>query len=184
MADRRLPPRGLPGMEAEEARAAVVAALRAKASYLARSLPARRAALPALGSPRGAADLASVVLRHGRARGQRSRPFATVASRSIPSALNQVYLDWMENIRPGASRASCGGVTSCRCGIAATRPTSAEEPPATRAGSATPTSSTRGSRPRRGPSHPRLAGHPDLHAFYPTDVLSTARDILFLWVAG
>ncbi len=24
---------------------------------------------------------------------------------------------------------------------------------------------------------------PDLRAFYPTDVLSTARDILFLWVA-
>ena len=34
------------------------------------------------------------------------------------------------------------------------------------------------SRRSAGPSRP-----PELQAFYPTDVLSTARDILFLWVA-
>ena len=31
--------------------------------------------------------------------------------------------------------------------------------------------------------HARLARQPQLEAFYPTDVLSTARDIIFLWVA-
>ena len=45
--------------------------------------------------------------------------------------------------------------------------------------------STPGSRPRCGRS-PRLAGRSEtaeLRAFYPTDVLTTARDIIFLWVA-
>ena len=54
-----------------------------------------------------------------------------------------------------------------------------------RAGSATPTSWTRGSPARLWPF--ATLGWPDqtdeLKAFYPTDVLSTARDILFLWVA-
>ena len=54
-----------------------------------------------------------------------------------------------------------------------------------RAGRATPTCSTPGSPRRCGRS--RRSGWPDdtpeLRAFYPTDVLSTARDILFLWVA-
>ena len=48
-----------------------------------------------------------------------------------------------------------------------------------------PTCSTPGSRRRSGRSR-RSAGPTDtrdLRAFYPTDVLSTARDIIFLWVA-
>ena len=47
------------------------------------------------------------------------------------------------------------------------------------------TCSTRGSRRRCGRSR-RSAGRadtPELRAFYPTDVLVTARDIIFLWVA-
>ena len=53
------------------------------------------------------------------------------------------------------------------------------------AGSATRTCSTPGSPPACGRS-PRSAGPrqtPELRAFYPTDVDSTARDIIFLWVA-
>ena len=57
--------------------------------------------------------------------------------------------------------------------------------PRGRAGSATRTSSTPGSARGCGRS-PRSAGPsgpPELERFYPTQVLSTARDIIFLWVA-
>ena len=74
-----------------------------------------------------------------------------------PEGQRRRYLQWLENIRPGASRASCGGGTGCRSGTAATRPTSAWTRPTGRAGSATPTSSTRGSRARCGRSR-RSAG--------------------------
>ena len=57
--------------------------------------------------------------------------------------------------------------------------------PRARAGSATPTCWTPGSRSALWPfatlGWPEDT--PELRAFYPTDVLSTARDILFLWVA-
>ena len=93
---------------------------------------------------------------------------------------------------PGASRASCGGATGCRSGTAtpATRRTSARSRPsaaasATASCAATRTCSTPGS-PRRCGRSRRSAGRsdtPELRAFYPTDVLVTARDIIFLWVA-
>ena len=57
--------------------------------------------------------------------------------------------------------------------------------PATASCAATRTCSTPGSRRRCGRSR-RSAGRddtPELRAFYPTDVLVTARDIIFLWVA-
>ena len=85
----------------------------------------------------------------------------------------------------GASPASCGGATRSPSGTAARRPTSAPSRPRATAGSATPTCSTPGSARRCGRSR-RSAGprtRRELRAFYPTDVLSTARDILFLWVA-
>ncbi len=86
----------------------------------------------------------------------------------------------------GASRASCGGATSSRSGTAATRDLRRIEPPRGRGlGRATPTCSTRGS-PRRCGRSRRSAGPTTRRTcarFYPTDVLSTARDILFLWVA-
>ena len=86
---------------------------------------------------------------------------------------------------PGASPASCGGATRSRSGTAATRPTAAWSRPRARAGSATRTCSTPGS-PRPCGRSRRSAGptrRPSSRAFYPTDVLSTARDIIFLWVA-
>ena len=59
---------------------------------------------------------------------------------------------------PGASRASCGGATRSRSGTAARRPTSGSEAAGgRRAGSATPTCSTRGS-PRPCGRSPRSAG--------------------------
>ena len=85
----------------------------------------------------------------------------------------------------GASRASSGGATRSPSGTAATRPTPGWSRRRATAGSATRTCSTRGSRARCGRSS-RSGGRsrpPALRAFYPTDVLSTARDILFLWVA-
>ena len=90
---------------------------------------------------------------------------------------------------PGASRASCGGATGCRSGTAATRrPTSAESRPSAASGGGiarTRTCSTPGSARRCGRS-PTLGWPdetPELQAFYPTDVLITAREIIFLWVA-
>ena len=92
---------------------------------------------------------------------------------------------WRTSAR-GASAASCGGATRSPSGTAATtRPTSGWSRRRATAGSATPTCSTRGSRSALWPfatlGWPEET--PDLRAFYPTDVLSTARDILFLWVA-
>ena len=78
------------------------------------------------------------------------------------------------------------GPPAPRSGTAATRPTSGDDAARGRGlGRATPTCSTRGSRSALWPF--ATLGWPDdtpeLRAFYPTDVLSTARDILFLWVA-
>ena len=66
------------------------------------------------------------------------------------------------------------------------RSTSASSRPRATAGSRRPTCSTPGSARRCGRS--RRSGWPDteapeFQAFFPTDVLSTARDIIFLWVA-
>ena len=91
------------GMEVDEARAAVVAALREEGLVSGtQPVRARRAALAPLRPPHRAADLAPVVLRHGRARAsRRSRRCATGACASTPSGPGRgVYLDWLENIRP------------------------------------------------------------------------------------
>ena len=121
-------------------------------------------------------ELAAPAHRRGRAR---------AASASTPRAsAGATCSGWRTSAR-GASRASSGGATGCPSGTAATRPTSAWTRPTGPAGSATPTCSTPGSRARCGRSR-RSAGptrRPSCKAFYPTDVLSTARDILFLWVA-
>ena len=93
---------------------------------------------------------------------------------------------------PGASRASSGGGTGCRSGTAtpARRPSSPRRrrsaaAPAAASCARTRTCSTPGSARRCGRSR-RSAGPnetPELRAFYPTDVLVTAREIIFLWVA-
>ena len=116
---------------------------------------------------------------------RRWRSSATGACRSTPSPrVGATSSGWQRSGR-GASAASCGGATSCRSGTAATRPTSASSRPRATAGSATLTSSTPGSPAALWPF--ATLGWPEdtpqLRAFYPTDVLLTARDILFLWVA-
>ena len=176
------------GMTALEAREAVVAALREE-GRIARTEPyvAQRPVLPPLGRADRAADLAAVVHAHGRARraGDRGRR-ATGACASTPRAsAGATSTGWRTSGR-GASRASCGGATRSPSGTAATRPTCGIEPPRGR---------RLGARPRRA-RHLVLVGavavrdarlaratRRELRAFYPTDVLSTARDILFLWVA-
>ncbi len=104
-----------------------------------------------------------------------------------PESQRRRYLDWLENIRPWciSPPAVVGPPDPGLVSRATGRPTSAPSRRRARAGA----------RPRRarhvvlarrcGPSR-RSAGRSDtdeLRAFYPTDVLSTARDILFLWVA-
>ena len=128
-----------------------------------------------------------MVHAHGRARraGDRRRR-RTAASASTPSRRRAATSTGWRTSARGASRASCGGATSSRSGTAATE---------TYVGIDAARGRRLGARPRRarhvvllarcGRSR-RSAGPsetPELRAFYPTDVLSTARDILFLWVA-
>ena len=119
--------------------------------------------------------------------------------RITPEQHKRVYLDWMNNIRPWCiSRQLWWGhrlpvwyaperrgdrrrVRAARA--RARRPSGASIP--TRCARTT-MSSTPGSARRCGRSRPsagRIEDAPLLGAFYPTDVLVTARDILFLWVA-
>ena len=91
------------GMEVDEAREAVVAELREQGLHLRHAaVRARRAALAPLGPARRAADLAPVVLRHGRSS---PKPAIEVvrdgAIRFHPEKpWTGVYLNWLENIRP------------------------------------------------------------------------------------
>ena len=152
-----------------------------------RALHPHRPVQPPLGRAHRAAHLAAVVHGDGRAgragdRGRRGRADpdpARVAVAPLPRVAAATSAR-------GASRASCGGATRSRSGTARTRrPTSASSRRTAPAGSAIPTCSTPGS-PRRCGRSRRSAGRSEtdeLRAFYPTDVLSTARDILFLWVA-
>jgi valyl-tRNA synthetase len=102
-----------------------------------------------------------------------------------PEGQKQVYLDWMENIRPWCiSRQLWWGHQlpvwyrgdETYVGLEAPREDGWERDPDvldTWFSSALWPFATLGWPDRT----------PELHAFYPTDVLSTARDILFLWVA-
>ena len=113
--------------------------------------------------------------------------------RIFPDNHRRVYLDWMEDIRPWCiSRQLWWGhrlpVYYCEtCEARSSRPPRRLRAARGAAGScarrrtcSTPGSPRRCGRSRRwaGPS-----GRPSCAAFYPTKVLSTARDILFLWVA-
>ena len=183
------------GLTVMEAREAVVAALEAEGRIVAREdYVARGALLAPLGAAHRAADLAAVVHAHGRARRAGDRGGARRARAHHPRrpAPPLPGAGWRTSAR-GASRASCGGATGCRCTTATTarRPTWPPQPPAalrrSAAGSCarTRTCSTPGS-PRRCGRSPRSAGptrRPSCARSIPTDVLSTARDILFLWVA-
>ena len=105
---------------------------------------------------------------------------------STPRASAARYLDWLENIRPVVHLApAVVGPPDPRLVPRRRDLRRHRAARGRRAGSATPTCSTRGSRSGAvAVRDARLARrHAELRAFYPTDVLSTARDILFLWVA-
>ena len=175
------------GLTPAECAARVVEDLRAAGPAARRgALHPHGPVLPPLRRARGAARLAAVVLRHDPARGAGHR-----GGRGGPGALHAsqvgrgVPRPGCARSGPGASAASSGGATSCRSTTAATRCTCRPSPRRARAGSATPTSSTPGSARRCGRSPPSAGPSetPELERFYPTQVLSTARDIIFLWVA-
>ena len=197
--ERRRPGSAFAGLTAAEAREAVVAALRE------RGPAARRGALHALGPVLAAlrradraADLAAVVLPHGRARGAGDRgrrarrgpdrPRATTSASTSTGCANirpwcvSRQLWWghrmpvwygpdgeeivAESDERAASGARARASTRTRC---ARRRTSSTPGSARRCGR---------SRPSAGPTRP-----PQLRAFYPTSFLTTAREIIFLWVA-
>ena len=172
----------------------MVAALRERGPVRRRALRPRRAALAPQRPPDRAADLAAVVLRHGQAgrarhRGGEGRQPALPPRAAVDATSTSTG---SRTSGPGASRASSGGATRSRSGTAtsARRPTSASEAPE-RCGSC-------GGALRRDPDvldtwfssalWPfATLGWPERDAaaarLLPTDVLVTARDIIFLWVA-
>ena len=86
---------------------------------------------------------------------------------------------------PGASRASCGGAIACPSGIAARETYVGLEPPEGAGWEQDPDVLDMWFSSALWPF--ATLGWPEdtpqLRAFYPTDVLLTARDIIFLWVA-
>ena len=153
-------PEAFRGMEVDEARAAVVAALREEGLVsghaAVRSTTCRTRTAPDGGSSRSSRSSGSATCPSWPSRRWR-RP-ATGACASIPSGRGpRSTSTGSRTSGPGASRASSGGATSCRSGTAARRPTWAPSRPRARGGSATPTCSTPGSPPGSGRSR-RSAG--------------------------
>ena len=175
------------GMTAAEARTAVVAALEAEGRDLAaRALHARRAVLAPLGRADRAADLAAVVHAHGRAgrAGDRGRARRARCA-STPSAGAASTSTGSRTSGRGASRASSGGATGCRSGTAGEETYVGREPPEGEGWERDPDVLDTWFSSALWPF--ATLGWPErdaeLRAFYPTDVLVTARDIIFLWVA-
>ena len=174
------------GLTALEAREAVVEALD-DARRRDRALHAQRPVLAPLGRADRAADLAAVVHADGGAgRGRRSRSCATGASRSIPSRSRAATSTGWRTSGPWCISRQLWwghqipvwyrGEDEIYCGL---------EPPEGEGWERDPDVLDTWFSAACGRSR-RSAGRddtPELRAFYPTDVLSTARDILFLWVA-
>ena len=176
------------GLHVDEARNAVVAALREEGlvsgtqpfvhevPHSHRSGPADRAA-----------DLAPVVLRHDppRRAGDRRGEGRLAALPSGAPAPPGVSATGSRTSGPGASRGSSGGAISSPSGTAARRRTSASSRRRAEGWERDPdvldTWFSSALWPFATLGWPEET--PKLRAFYPTDVLSTARDILFLWVA-
>jgi valyl-tRNA synthetase len=174
------------GMEVLAARAAVVEALEAEGRVEARE-PYRHEVPVSHRSGERIEPLIS--LQWFMDMDELARPAIDVVRsdrvRIHPEGQKQVYLDWMENIRPWVlSRQLWWGHQlpvwyrgdETYVGLEAPREDGWERDPDvldTWFSSALWPFATLG-----WPESTR-----DLHAFYPTDVLSTARDILFLWVA-
>ena len=117
--------------------------------------------------------------------------------RIMPEQWKRVYLDWMRQ-HPALVRLAPALVGPPAAGLVLrpdgeeivveprSAPRAAAGAAATRARCArTRTCSTPGSARRCGRSRPSAGPTttPELRAFYPTDFLTTARDIIFLWVA-
>ena len=116
--------------------------------------------------------------------------------RFVPERWGRVYIDWMENLRPWCisrqlwwghqlpvwycEAEGCSETIVAEAGAAGAAPAAAA-----RACAARPTCSTPGSARPSGPSPPGAGPTQtaDLEYFYPTNLLSTAREIIFLWVA-
>ena len=175
------------GMEVDEARAAVVAALREQ-GLVSGTRPWVHDVPHSHRSGRRIEPLISLqwFCDMSELAKPASTPCATGGSASTPSS-PWTGSTWTgsRTSGPGASRASSGGATSCRSGTAATRPTWATEPPEGEGWERDPdvldTWFSSGLWPFATLGWPDDT--PELRAFYPTDVLSTARDIIFLWVA-
>ncbi len=174
-------------MTALEAReAVVVAAARGGPDRPHRALRAQRAVLAPLRRADRAADLAAVVHADGRARRARaSRPCATAACRSTPRASGARYLDWMENIRPWCISRQLWWGHQIPVWYRGEETYAGMEPPEGEGWERDPDVLDTWFSSQLWPF--ATLGWPEdtpqLRAFYPTDVLSTARDILFLWVA-
>ena len=159
----------------------------------ARALHAHGAVLASLGRAHRAADLAPVVHAHGRAgaardRGRARRPRA-LPPRPLGARVPRLAREHpaVVHLAPALVGPPAAGLVLRRLRgdlrVARARPSAAAR--ATPSCAATRTCSTPGSRRRCGRSR-RSDGRsdtPELRAFYPTDVLVTARDIIFLWVA-
>ena len=94
-----------------------------------------------------------------------------------------MYLNWLENIRPWCTSRQLWWGHQLPVWYRGDETYVGETAPDGDGGRATPMSSIPGSRPASGRSPRSPRATPELRAFYPTDLNSTARDIIFLWVA-
>jgi valyl-tRNA synthetase len=175
------------GMEVDEARAAVVALLREE-GRIAGSQPYEHEVPHSHRSGRRIEPLISLqwfcdmnelarpaieVVRDGRVRFHPERPWT------------EVYLGWLENIRPWCISRQLWWGHQLPVWYRGEETYVGEEPPAGEGWVRDPdvldTWFSSGLWPFATLGWPEET--PELRAFYPTDVLSTARDIIFLWVA-
>ena len=116
---------------------------------------------------------------------RRSRPCATGACRSTRASQSRRYLDWLENIRPWCISRQLWWGHQLPVWYRGDETYVGTEPPEGEGWERDPdvldTWFSSALWPFATLGWPEET--PELRAFYPTDVLSTARDILFLWVA-
>ena len=151
-----------------------------------------RPSLPPLRRADRAADLAAVVLRMDELARPAIEAVEATRCASRPSSWKRVYLDWMENIRHWCiSRQLWWGH---RIPVWYCEPARRRSSPRRRPSAAAPAAASCASEEDVLDTWFSSAlwpfatlGWPDdtpeLRAFYPTSFLSTAREILFLWVA-